>query len=196
MTTNTYIESVDWDTIYSAFHDPKGIADRISLELENDASPLLFCGFPETGSYLAAERPLMFVDYSPIITTRSRGRYPNIQQIITGEIAEVLKGTPTRNVIISCRLSAFWQSPQIFEKLSCALLSFPRDQVLIDFFDRDDVHKGMNINFESKAGTGNWNFKNITGLPPDDSLIQIANMDISYAVGSTHFSYETQRAFF
>ena len=68
--------------------------------------------------------------------------------------------------------------------------------MLIDFFNRDAVHKGMSINFDSKAGTGSWYFKNIMGLPRNDSLIQIANMDISYDVGSTCFSYETRRAFF
>jgi len=91
MTIDDYSESIDWDIIYSAFHDPKDTADQISHELEHSTAPLIFCGFPEAASYLSVESPLQFVDYSATITARSRERYPNIKHVIEGEIAEILK---------------------------------------------------------------------------------------------------------
>lgn len=191
-----YSESIDWDEIYSAFHDPKSVADRISAELDDVSAPLIFCGFPAVASYLAAESPVQFVDYSPVITARSRERFPNIQQIVNGEITDVLKDNATQNVVIACRLSAFWQSQKAFDQLASALLASPRKQVLIDFFDRDAVCTGQSINYEAASDTGAWNLESFDKIPQSNPLIEIANISVCYAVGSTHFSYEARRAFF
>jgi hypothetical protein len=67
MTIDDYSEAIDWDVIYGAFYDPQGIVDRIALKLDHNSAPLLFCGFPEVASNLAANSPVQFVGYSPVI---------------------------------------------------------------------------------------------------------------------------------
>ncbi len=201
--TGTYSDDIDWDVIYRTFHNPKDIAERIAFEMETLKAPMVFCGFPEVAAYLATEAEVEFVDVSSVIIERTQERYPDIQHITTGEISEILKHNPTKNIVISCRLSAFWQSQQAFEELASAILARPRDQVLIDFFDRDAVYQGMHIYYHNDSEqneTGDWDFKSFEENPSKNPSIQIANIDVSYFVNDTvndiDFCYETQRAFF
>ncbi len=220
-----YSEKIDWDIIYSTFHNPKDIAERIAFELETLKAPMVFCGFPEVAAYLATKAEVEFVDTSSAITARTQIRYPDIQTVTEGEISEILKQNPTRNIVISCRLSAFWQTQQAFDELASAILAHPRDQILIDFFDRDAVYEGMHIYYqvagesktdndeqkEKKQQSGDWDFKQFDELQNSNPSIQIANIDVSYFIGSIgdnddnnesddkddmDFSYETRRAFF
>lgn len=191
-----YSANIDWDKIYATFHEPEGIAGRISLALEDSVTPLIFCGFPEVAAHLAAESPLQFVDYSPVITARTRARYPSIPRIVTGEISEVLQTDPTETIVIACRLSAFWQSQGVFAQLAAALLAFPRKVVLIDFFDRDAVYAGKRIYYASGTDRGRWAFKSFDDLPGCKPPLQVANLNICYTVGTTDVAYEARRAFF
>ncbi len=186
--TGTYSDDIDWDVIYRTFHNPKDIAERIAFELETLKAPMVFCGFPEVAAYLATEAEVEFVDVSSVIIERTQERYPDIQHITTGEISEILKHNPTKNIVISCRLSAFWQSQQAFEELASAILARPRDQVLIDFFDRDAVYQGMHIYYHNDSEqneTGDWDFKQFDVIPSKNPSIQIANINVSYFVNDT-----------
>lgn len=220
-----YSEDIDWDVIYRTFHNPKDIAERIAFELIDRKAPMIFCGFPETAAYLATATDVQFVDSSPVVTKRTEQRYPDIQSVTEGDISNILNDTPTKNVVISCRLSAFWQTEKAFEELASAILAHPRDQVLIDFFDRDAVYEGMHIYYhveaetadgennndaekgkveekekEKKQQSGDWDFKQFDKSQSKNPSIQIANIDVSYFIDrdgdDINFSYETRRAFF
>ena len=201
-----YSEDIDWDVIYRTFHNPKDIAERIAFELIEHQAPMIFCGFPETAAYLATAADVQFVDASPIVTKRTEQRYPDIQRVTEGNISNILKDSSTKNVVISCRLSAFWQTEQAFEELASAILAHPREQILIDFFDRDAVFEGMHIylhadveaadadknekpNVEEKVvkeektqPSGDWDFKQFDESQSNNPPIQIANIDVSYFI--------------
>ncbi len=209
----TYSEDIDWDVIYRTFHNPKDIAERIAFELIDHEAPVIFCGFPETAAYLATAVELQFVDKSSVITQRTKERYPDIQSVTEGYISSILKDAPTKNIVISCRLSAFWQTQQAFEEIASAILAHPRDQILIDFFDRDAVNEGMHIYYHTDSEqneTGDLDFKQFDEVEGNNPSIQIANIDVSYNIGGIggnsdsdsdsdsdmDFSYATRRAFF
>ena len=201
----TYSEDIDWDVIYHTFHNPKDIAERIAFELTNHEAPVIFCGFPEAAAYLATATELEFVDSSPVIIKRTKQRYPDIKRITKGNISDILKESSTKNVVISCRLSAFWQTEQAFKELTSTILAHPRDQILIDFFDREAVFEGMHIYYqedETKRNTGDWDFKHFDQISSKNPEFQIANVDISYKITATDkgndidFAYETRRTFF
>ncbi len=204
-----YSEDIDWDVIYRTFHNPKDIAERIAFELIDHKAPVIFCGFPETAAYLATATDVQFVDSSPVVIKRTEQRYPAIQTVTEGDISNILNDTPTKNVVISCRLSAFWQSEKAFEELASAILAHPRDQVLVDFFDRDAVYEGMHIYYHAEAETadsdndaekgkveeeekekekenkqqsGDWDFKQFDENQSNNPSIQIANIDVSYFI--------------
>jgi len=215
-----YSEDIDWDVIYRTFHNPKDIAERIAFELTDHQAPVIFCGFPETAAYLATASELQFVDESAVVTKRTKERYPDIHTVTLGDISTILKDTPSKNVVISCRLSAFWQTEQDFDELASAILAHPRDQVLIDFFDREAVFEGMHIYYhaeapevdadekntkeeEGKQQSGDWDFKQFNDSQSTNPSFQIANIDVSYFIENANnrkndinFSYETHRAFF
>jgi hypothetical protein len=216
-----YSEDIDWDIIYRTFHNPKDIAERIAFELADHQAPVIFCGFPETAAYLAAATELQFVDKSAVVTQRTEERYPDIHSVTQGDISSILKDTPTRNVVISCRLSAFWQTEQDFEALASAILAHPRDQIIIDFFDREAVFEGMHIYYHAEAPeadsevaennaqkekiqqSGDWDFKQFDDVQSTNPAIQIANIDVSFFIENANnskndinFTYETRRAFF
>ena len=191
-----YSGSIDWDQVYSAFHDPRGIADRIDRALGDCASSVLFSGFPEVASCLARERPLRFVDHSPVVCTRTQERYPEIRCVTEGEITKVLANDSAQIVVIACRVSAFWQSPQMFVDLVFGLLSHPRKKVLIDFFDRDAVSEGEMVAFGSAAGRGMWQFQAIRKVLFSVPPIYRASMNVSYEMGTTQLGYRACRAYF
>lgn len=196
MVLDDYSENIDWDKVYSAFHESKRIAARIRDELGHFDVPLIFCGFPEVASHLSAHSKILFVDNSPTITARSRTRYPNIDKVSNEDIFKVLKGNHSDQVVISCRLSAFWQSSEAFEELAESILAHPRKQVLIDFFDHELIKDVDKINFKSDAGKGSWCLKPSDEHHSNNPPIHLVRMDIAYELDGLSFSYETCRAFF
>ena len=205
-TFDNYSEDIDWDIIYRTFHNPKDIAERIAFEMETLKAPVIFCGFPEVGAYLATKADVQFVDSSPVVCKRTTERYPDIQKVSKGEISEILKDNPTRNIVVSCRVSTFWQTTEAFDELADAILAHPRDQILIDFFDRDAVYEGMHIYYKTDTESdaedkqsqemGDWDFKQFDVLENNKPATQIANIDISYKVEDIDLLFETRRAFF
>ncbi len=89
---------------------------------------VIFCGFPEAAAYLATAAEVQFVDSSPVVIKRTEQRYPDIKRVIESNISNVLKESSTKNVVISCRLSAFWHTEQAFEELASAILAHPRSR--------------------------------------------------------------------
>lgn len=196
MTEDLYTGEIDWERIYRAFHDPADIAKRIQKELGSTNLPLIFSGFLETASLLANEMPVTFVDSSPSITDTAKKKHINIYEIHTGDITECIGSLPVSHVVIACRISAYWNSPEYFKRLAASLLSFPREVVLIDFFDKDLVNLGDSRGFENKGEIGNWEFIEFEENNLANPSFFKARLKVSYSLSDHAFSYDGYRSFF
>jgi hypothetical protein len=196
MTEDLYTGEIDWERIYRVFHDPAEIAKRIQKELGSTNMPVIFSGFLETASLLANEMPVTFVDSSPSITDTARKNHIKIHETHTGDITECIGSLPISRIVIACRVSAYWNSPEYFKRLTASLLSFPREIVLIDFFDKDLVNPGESRGFENKGDIGKWDFiefeENNMGTP----TFFKSKLNVSYSLSDHTFSYEGYRSFF
>src|SRR6266478_2043185 len=154
MSSEIYSGAIDWDKVYRAFHYPSRVAERILADLNGSADSVVFSGFAETAAFLADKLPVTFVDDSPSVTARARERYPKLGEVLTGDVTQLLALLPATNVAIACRISAYWNSTEQFQRLANSVLAFTRERILIDFFDRDLVESGHSIAFNSVDGTG------------------------------------------
>ena len=196
MNTDLYSGAIDWDRIYSTFHNPLQIAKRVQEELGWTKNAVVFSGFQETAAILANDLPVTFVDHSPSVTDRAREQYPGLQKSCTGDVTQLVASLPAPNVVIACRISAYWDSAEHFEQLANSLRTFPRERILIDFFDRDLVEPGEKLTFESEDGVGDWVFLEIeesNGMVPSFCR---AKLKVSYSLCGLSFSYEGHRSFF
>ena len=151
-----YSGRIDWDAIYRAFHDPADVAERTLARLRPVDGPLVFCGFPETASLLARRVPVTLVDGSAAVCASSRARYPAIGRVVHADVVDHLRADRATSVALCCRVSAFWQTPAALQALADATLAHPREQVLIDCFDRDAVEPERVLHYRSGADTGRW----------------------------------------
>ena len=196
MTDDLYSGEIDWERIYRTFHDPVRIAQRVQEELGGTNMPIVFSGFQETASHLADEMPVTFVDYSSSITDNAKKLHLKIHEVHTGDITELVALFPVSCIVIACRISAYWDSPEYFERLAASLLSFPREKVLIDFFDRDLVKPGESLGFEAGGDVGNWNFLDFEESNVGEPSFFKSKLKISYSLRDHCFSYEGYRSFF
>ena len=191
-----YSGSVDWDTIYNTFHHPIAVAERIRELLgPTPRGQMVFCGFPKVASLLSEHYQVLFVDSSSEMVRQTRERYPNIHQVVQSQIETLLKGNSAKTIVISGRLSAFWQSTETFHQLAEAINSHPRGSVLIDYFDREAVSPGLLAEFQAPVGHGWWRCnrcENNHDMPP----MTLVDLDIAYSIGDTDISYSTCRAYF
>lgn len=194
-----YTGSIDWDTIYNTFHHPVDVAERIRAQLGSAKSaldsPIVFCGFPKVASLLSDHYQVLFVDSSPEMVRRTRERYPDIHRVVHSKIETFLETDTAKTIVISGRLSAFWQSTETFQRLADAINAHSRHTVLIDYFDCKTVKPGLLAKFQAPAGDGWWRYirceKN-REIPP----MTVVDLNIGYSVGDTDVSYSTCRAYF
>jgi len=196
MSLDLYSGAIDWERIYRTFHNPSQVAAHIHRELSGTKSPVIFCGFQETASLLANELSVTFVDYSPAITTHARERYPGLREVLTGDVTWLVGTLPHPNVVIACRISAYWDSAAYFERLSRSLQAFPRDLVLIDFFDLDQVEPGQEFVFESGDGGGDWVILDVGAPTKREPPVCQVRVKVSYSFDDHSFSYVGVRSFF
>lgn len=196
MNTDLYSGVIDWDRIYSTFHNPLQIAKRIQEELGWTRNPVVFSGFQETASFLANDLPVTFIDHSPSITNRAREQYPGLQKSCTGDVTQLVASLPAPNIVIACRISAYWDSVEYFEQLANSLLAFPRERILIDFFDRDLVESGQVLTYKSGEDVGDWVFLDIDESKGMEPSCFKAKLKVSYSLCGHSFSYEGHRSFF
>ena len=123
-------------------------------------------------------------------------RYPALERVDRGDVVDVLGADPARSVAITCRLSAFWQTPGALEALAAAVRSHPRDQLLIDFFDRDAVAAGQTLAFRAGTAEGRWEFGRFDPVPKMTPLLHVADMKVAYETGRTRIVHEARRAFY
>ncbi len=195
MTAHLYSGKIDWEEIYTVFHSPSKIAEHIIRKLDCNDHPLVFSGFAETAACLANLIPVTFVDLSPSVTARTIQNFSTLSRILTGDVTQLMSSYPTDNVVIACRISAYWGSEE-FDRFTKSLRSFPRKKVLIDFFDRDVVQPGQRVLFESPIGGGEWVFLGFEDIEGDMPLISKAKLNFSYSIRDNSFSYEGDRSFF
>lgn len=196
MNSDLYSGAIDWDKIYHTFHNPKQIAKRIQEELGGTNKPVAFSGFQETASFLANDLPVTFVDHSPSVTDRAREQYRGLRKVFTGDVTQLVASLPASNIVIACRISAYWDSADDFEQLANSLLAFPREQILIDFFDRALIESGQKLTFETVDSVGDWVFLDIEELNWTEPSFCKVKLKVSYSLCGHSFSYEGHRSFF
>src|SRR6266478_4183023 len=118
MSSEIYSGAIDWDKVYRAFHYPSRVAERILADLNGSADSVVFSGFAETAAFLADKLPVTFVDDSPSVTARARERYPKLGGVLTGDVTQLLALLPATHVAIACRISAYWNSTEQFQRLA------------------------------------------------------------------------------
>ena len=194
-----YTGSIDWDTIYNTFHHPVDVAERNRAELGSAKSvlkdPVVFCGFPKVASLLSKHYRVLFVDSSSEMVRRAQERYPDIYKVVQSKIEVFLETDAAKTIVISGRLSAFWQSAETFQRLAEAINAYPRQRVLIDYFDCEFAQPGLLARFKAPLGDGWWRYtrcENNREIPP----MTLVDLNIGYSVGDTDVSYSTCRAYF
>lgn len=119
-----------------------------------------------------------------------------MHDIQTGDVTQLVATLPAPIIVIACRISAYWDSADYFERLTDALRSFPRQQVLIDFFDRDLVVPAGKITFEVENGSGVWDFmEEVNSIGTEPAICKL-KLKVSYALSGKSVSYEGYRSFF
>jgi len=196
MNKDLYSGDIDWERIYRTFHDPFQTAKRIKNELGDTRMPIVFSGFPESASYLAHDMPVTFVDHSSSITDNAKRCYRHINGFQVGDITQLIATLPVTRIVIACRVSAYWDSSEYFERLATSLLSFPRELVLIDFFDRDLVEIGGRLNFESRDEFGEWSYLGLEEVNVTEPSPSELKIKVSYSLNDHSFSYEGYRSCF
>lgn len=192
-----YTGDIDWDRIYRRFHDPADIAERINQALQGDAnSALAYAGFAETGLLLAQQRAVSFIDHSPFIANSARTRHPSFTDVHTGDITERLASLRHPLVVIACRISAYWDHPSFFERLATSLLAFPRQTVLLDFFDRGQIRVGNQQPFANGEDKGLWTYLGIEPPVAGEPQIFRSHVRVAYSLGHQAIHYEGDRCFF
>lgn len=196
MNNELYSGEIDWERIYRTFHDPFQISNRIKNELGGTKMPVVFSGFSETASHLAHDMPLTFVDYSSSIANNAEKCHQHIHEVRVGDITQLITTLPITHIVIACRVSAYWDSPEYFERITASLLTHPREVVLIDFFDRDLVNTGDSLNFESQGEFGSWRYLDIEDAGEGEPSISKLKIKVLYTLNDHSFSYEGIRACF
>lgn len=194
--TDYYSGSLDWDTIYRAFHDPASVAENITSLLGNIDGPVVFCGFPEVAAELSRSFEIVHVDNSPAVIANSKARYPGVARIVLSEISEFLRSSNAKHVVISGRLSAFWKTLDNLRTIADAILAFPRESVLIDFFDESQVFPGQIVNFSSPQGRGAWECLDVEPSTTQEPMITAVTLKIDYSLGATKASFVAKRSYF
>ena len=196
MTHDDYSGSVNWDAIYSAFHNPAHVAERIKSELLGCSGWTLYSGFSQVAVDLSFGQLLKFIDSSPDITARARKTQGNINEIITSDACLYAASTRANNLVIACRVSAFWSTPESFKNLLNAIQSHPRKIVLVDFYDSELIAPGMDFTFHAESGMGKWHIENIKESSDSNPITKIVTMRVSYSLHDVEFCYTTRRCFF
>ena len=129
MAGDDYLGSVNWNCIYRAFHNPFYISRKIKAELKGSSGDILFAGFSDTAIDLSYDRPLTFIDSSPVVTEQLRNKPSPVKDIITSDICSYAASTPATFLLMVCRISAFWNTPEHFEKIVRAITAYPRKLV-------------------------------------------------------------------
>ncbi len=196
MTAEIYSGTVDWNLIYRCFHSPEDIATRIQNYFPNHNSEILFAGFPETASLLCEYGySIKFLEFSPQMAHIAQTAFPNLS-VQTGDILEILKHDKSIDITIVCRISAYWQSIEDLLLLVKSLQQFPRRRILIDFYDRELVSPGKQINFSRNNGHGYWKFIDLEDDTNSEVTISKAKMEVEYSIGELNFQYPATRSFF
>ena len=131
-----YSGSVDWNAIYREGYPLERIARRLARLLPDDqGQPVLMAGFAEVAAILSRQHDVRFVEYSQYMVEEARRHWPQLDEVVHGDILDVLAETPASCVAISCRISANWQQGEQLARLVKAILRHPRLRIVIDAFD-------------------------------------------------------------
>ena len=196
MTQDVYRGDLDWDRIYRFCHGADAMAKAIGKALGAGRERVLFAGFPPVASALVRERPLTFVDRSAVVTAAAASIYPNLSASVTDDVLSHLAACVAPHVVISGRVTAFWDSAGAFDALRAAVLSSPRECVVVDYFDAALARKGRRFDFGAPPTSGRWRILSIAQCDGVGPRIARVRMRVAYTLDQDQQVFEAERSFF
>jgi hypothetical protein len=194
---NVYDGSWDWERIYRDCHGAHGVAEEVNRILGQDRERVVFAGFPAAGADLAQTRPLIFVDRSDDVIINAKASFENLTDLASDDVLLRLQSDDARHVVISCRVSAFWDNQGYFERLRTAISAFPRTRVVVDFFDASLAEAGQVFSFGRPPASGTWRIIDRRGEPTTfGPTIYRIRQTVSYSLDQAVLEYNVERSYF
>jgi len=194
---DVYNGSWDWERIYRDCHHAHSVAEEVHRILGPDRERVVFAGFPATAAELARTRPLTFVDRSNDVVNAVKAAFENLAELAADDVLLRLERDDARHVVISCRVSAFWDNQDSFERLRAAILAFPRTRVVVDFFDAGLAQAGQVLSFGRPPASGTWRIQAVRIEPTTfGPTIYRLRHDVFYILDQAHLEYTAERSYF
>ena len=197
MSKDVYDGSWNWDRIYRECHGAFGVSQEVHQVLGRGRERVVFAGFAAVAASLAETRPLKFVDRSEDVISAARSSYAKLTTFATDDVLNHLLLDDAPHVVISGRLSAFWDDQEYFERLQKAILTYPRSCVVVDFFDAKATQTSQVFSFGSPPASGVWRTQNVrrrfTTWGPK---IHRVKQEVSYVLDQNIFEYQVERSYF
>lgn len=195
-TTDVYSGSIDWNTIYNEFYPLDRIERRLQGYLHKPRK-ITFCGFGDIANRLSKRHSVHFIEHSESIASCAEFEFPDIDRISHSDILDAIGGEDAPVVFITCRVSAYWTSPDSLYRFLKGIQKSKKELVLIDFFDA--------TNLQSNRTLGNLTFNNIdqivfdtneTGQHSTPLHLLLATVKGSYYFNTKTVSFSETRAFY
>ena len=192
----SYSGEIDWNAIYRTFYQIDQIEERIE-SLLTGSSDIVFCGFGELAHRLSTRHTVHFVEYSEAVAKAANNEFPSIRKVSHANILDAIKSQPAPVVLVVCRISAYWQSPNCLERFLLGVRASSRDLVAIDFFDAEKLEGGESL--------GNLSFSDIRTAsgPLEDRVGQyerpsvlLADVRGSYRMADKVDAFSETRAYY
>jgi len=192
----SYSGSIDWNEIYRTHYSISTIHEKVEGFLRRSVD-ILFCGFGEVAARLSGRHSVHFVEYSRSIVEDAKREFPEIHRISHADAIDVVAADPASAVLVLCRISAYWHSPdclsRFFENVSCRR----REVVAVDFFDAGRLEGGTALGSpiysDVRPGPSIGGSGSATAIQPSLVLAQVQG---SYQVHDTTASYSETRALY
>jgi hypothetical protein len=187
----------DWERIYRDCHGARNIAEELDRILGPDRGRVVFAGFPAAAADLARIRPLTFVDRSDNVVRAAEAAFESLTDLAPDDVLNLLLRHDARHVVISGRLSAFWDKQESFDRLQNAILAFHRTRVVVDFFDAGAAHVGQVLLFGRPPSSGIWRVQYVRREPTTfGPTIYRVGQDVSYSLDQELSEYNVERSYF
>jgi hypothetical protein len=171
---------------------------RIRSYLQDEAEQaIVFSGFGELAADLSIDWPIRFVEYSQHMAEASKVEFPRLENVICANVLDHLISDSSPIVLILCRVSAYWQDADCFERLLEGLAEFPRQLVLIDFFDSAKLVSKSRFEILA-SGRGNiiWDFFDHRMVKHSDPTITLSKLNGRFDDGTSVVDFDAKLAFF
>ncbi len=193
-----YAGEIDWNAIYRTFYPLPEMKRRIrEMLIDAPGQPVLFAGFAELAADVAKDWPTRFVEHSEHMADVARVEFPEIQAVIYADILNYLALDDSPIVLIICRVSAYWQDVQSFDRLVTNLIKHPRKLIMLDFFDSAALaHSSEFEMLITEHGKGIWHFSNSRVVDDGFPTITLSTLNGRFDDGLSVVEFNAELAFF